>query len=770
MADTRGKKFTIKSFRTHSPMDPTAARSVWSQLAGAVDEIHNRNASLLSFEELYRNAYNLVLHRHGSLLYDGVCDKITQHLTFVAEKVHSAEEGFLLQALQIEWEHHRTTMMMVRDILMYMDRTYVVQSKRRPVYNLGLHLFQTVVWEYKDVKDRCVRSVLDMIAAERNATSVENLHQHDGLLKSVLGMLLELGYSTGMSGGNDPNVPPKSSVYERDFEAIFLATTQEYFRVESLECVSSSSVPAYVQKAEQRLKEEQFRSSRYLAGTSCAPLLCIVETEFIDRHAKTLVENPVSGVATMLRDDRLTDLKKMYELFQRVPPTVEFIRTTLSSCVKQSGEGLINDYERGAADAGTFVRGVLTLRDKYSTIVETSFSSEKKAQKKLKESLERFLNVDSRAAHCLAIYVDESLRSGLRGATEAEINDQLTKVITVFRYLQDKDVFEAFYKQYLAKRLLSNKSVSEDAEKNMVALLKAECGYQFTSKLEGMFNDMRISKDTREAFKAYKQTSLTRTRVDIEVDVLTTGYWPSQTVAPCILPAAVLEAQSDFLKYYLKTHTGRKLQWQTSTGSADIRGNFKPDKGSLRRHELCVSTYQMCILVLFNDQDTLSLKDIREVANIPEEELQRHLISLCTPKHRILKKASRGKAISGDSDTFTYNNNYSSKLKRVKIPLVSMKDCISGKNQGGEANGGAKNAIPAPVEEDRRHLVEASIVRIMKSRKSLHHNDLIAEVSRQLSVRFVPSPPFIKQRIESLIEREYLERDDHDRRVYKYMA
>lgn len=78
----------------------------------------------------------------------------------------------------------------------------------------------------------------------------------------------------------------------------------------------------------------------------------------------------------------------------------------------------------------------------------------------------------------------------------------------------------------------------------------------------------------------------------------------------------------------------------------------------------------------------------------------------------------------------------------------------------------ATGAIPAPVEEDRRHLVEAAVVRIMKACKGLHHNDLIAEVTKQLSFRFVPSPQFIKKRIESLIDREYLERAQDDRSVH----
>jgi len=42
----------------------------------------------------------------------------------------------------------------------------------------------------------------------------------------------------------------------------------------------------------------------------------------------------------------------------------------------------------------------------------------------------------------------------------------------VFRFLEDRDVFERYYKQHLAKRLLSHRSVSDDAERAMIAKLK----------------------------------------------------------------------------------------------------------------------------------------------------------------------------------------------------------------------------------------------------------------------------------------------------------
>lgn len=76
----------------------------------------------------------------------------------------------------------------------------------------------------------------------------------------------------------------------------------------------------------------------------------------------------------------------------------------------------------------------------------------------------------------------------------------------------------------------------------------------------------------------------------------------------------------------------------------------------------------------------------------------------------------------------------------------------------------------AQVEEDRKPQIEAAIVRIMKSRRVLDHNSIVTEVTRQLAPRFLPNPAVIKKRIESLLEREFLERDATDRKLYRYLA
>lgn len=863
------QRFQIRPFRSYVQMDQQSAVGIWSSLASAIDEIHGRNASTLSFEELYRNAYNLVLHKHGLLLYQGVEQQLVHHLTQGADRLAGdVTRDRLLEELACAWNEHRITMVMVRDIFMYMDRTYVPQNRKRPVYELGLELFRRVVWERPiadgsgggdaaaaggngEVKLGEVASdlILHEIHQDR-CDALADAPQRVALLRNLLGMLLELGHADG------------SQVYERDFEEAFLGGSCEFYRVESTSRLGGGekddstdsggtneggkpparySAMEYVHCAQTRIEQERQRAASLdLPHATRTALLRIVETELIERHAKTLVDMEGSGFASLLKvvasappvaagvarapivstagnasseqgaasanvdRDRIADLKTTYDLFSRVPSSVSHLRDALSERIRTDGRSLVRDQETASSPPAAFVRGVLDLRERMSAVVEISMRNEKKAQKRMREAFEFFLNADARAANCLTVYVDELLRVGLRGADEQVVSRELDRVIVLFRYLSDKDVFEAYYKDHLARRLLGNKSGSDEAERAMVSKLKAECGFQFTSKLEGMFNDMRISKETAEKYKSHKKGLAARAAVgannagsprdadnggkpvDVEVSVLTTGYWPSQNVPPCILPKSVKAAMDRFVDYYRNTYTGRKLSWQTCTGTAEIRATFPPAKskgtgGPLRRHELSVSTYQMCILVLFNSKDVLTLAQIRSETNIPEDELRRHLVSLCTSKHRLLRKGSKIKGISGDTDTFTYNGDYTCKMKRVKVPLVTMRDATSGPPGAPGKRSAAEEAllgglvdgssnVPVSVEEDRRHLLEASIVRIMKARKVLSHNDLVAEVTRQLSARFVPHPVLIKKRVESLIEREYLERDESDRKKYRYVA
>mmetsp|Transcript_32787 Transcript_32787/g.101575 ORF Transcript_32787/g.101575 Transcript_32787/m.101575 type:complete len:147 (+) Transcript_32787:82-522(+) len=131
------KRLLIKPFRPHCQMNADQAREIWRSLRVAISEIYDRNASVLSFEELYRNAYNLVLHKHGDLLYDGVKELVESQLRAVADIVVASPDEQLLNQICKGWREHQVTMVMVRDILMYMDRTLFSACSEAPQKSLS---------------------------------------------------------------------------------------------------------------------------------------------------------------------------------------------------------------------------------------------------------------------------------------------------------------------------------------------------------------------------------------------------------------------------------------------------------------------------------------------------------------------------------------------------------------------------------------------------------------------------------------------------------
>ena len=59
--------------------------------------------------------------------------------------------------------------------------------------------------------------------------------------------------------------------------------------------------------------------------------------------------------------------------------------------------------------------------------------------------------------------------------------------MAIFKYLEDKDVFQKFYSKMLSRRLISAQSLSDEAEASMITKLKEAAGFEYTSKLQRMF-------------------------------------------------------------------------------------------------------------------------------------------------------------------------------------------------------------------------------------------------------------------------------------------
>ncbi|TMW93419.1 hypothetical protein EJD97_011726 [Solanum chilense] len=732
-SNQKKRNFQIEAFKHKVVVDPKYAEKTWKILEHAIHEIYNHNASGLSFEELYRNAYNMVLHKFGEKLYSGLVFTITFHLQHISKSIECAQGDLFLEELNRQWADHNKALQMIRDILMYMDRTFVPSTHKTPVHELGLNLWRDNIVRSSNIQMRLLSTLLELILKERDGEVINR-----GLMRNIIKMFMDLG----------------PSVYQEDFEKPFLEISADFYRAESQKFIECCDCGDYLKKAEKRLTEEIERVSHYLDPKTEAKITNVVEKEMIENHMPRLVHMENSGLVNMLLDDKYEDLRRMYNLFRRVTNGLATIRDVMTSHIREIGKQLVTDPEK-LKDPVEFVQCLLNEKDKYDNIIVLAFNNDKTFQNALNSSFEFFINLNARSPEFISLFVDEKLRKGLKGVSEEDVEVILDKVMMLFRYLQEKDVFEKYYKQHLAKRLLSGKTVSDDAERSLIVKLKTECGYQFTSKLEGMFTDMKTSQDTMQGFHTAYGAEL-GDGPSLVVQVLTTGSWPTQPGVTCNLPAELSALCEKFRSYYLGTHTGRRLSWQTNMGTADLKATF----GKGQKHELNVSTYQMCVLMLFNNADRLMYKEIEQATEIPSSDLKRCLQSLaCVKGKNVLRKEPMSKDI-GEDDAFFVNDKFTSKFYKVKIGTV-----VAQKESEPE-----KQETRQRVEEDRKPQIEAAIVRIMKSRKVLDHNNIIAEVTKQLQSRFLANPGEIKKRIESLIERDFLERDNADRRLYRYLA
>ena len=121
----------------------------------------------------------------------------------------------------------------------------------------------------------------------------------------------------------------------------------------------------------------------------------------------------------------------------------------------------------------------------------------------------------------------------------------------------------------------------------------------------------------------------------------------------------LVKYQEIFAKFYHGKYSGRKLQWQPNLGHAVLKASFK---ASVK--ELKVSLFQTLCLLVFNDADTLSLSEIKDLTNIEDSELRRTLQSLACGKARVLQKVPRGKDVA-DNDKFVYNADFTHQVIQI---------------------------------------------------------------------------------------------------------
>ncbi|ELR19099.1 cullin family protein [Acanthamoeba castellanii str. Neff] len=336
---------------------------------------------------------------------------------------------------------------------------------------------------------------------------------------------------------------------------------------------------------------------------------------------------------------------------------------------------------------------------------------------------------------------------------QADLVEEIVDGVTdLYRHCANKDIFVALYQRHLIKRLLlEGSSATEDRELAMLSRLKTAT-VRTIGDLSGLHRcDMAVREvyQSAELSARFKASPFAQgLSTDINVKVISSFLFPYQ-FKPVALPVEFLHAQERYTQFYTDlTAKSKKLFWIPALSSAVVSASFTKGKKEFR-----VSLHQASILFLFNDSSALTLNDILRHTKMDKEECA--LLVKQLVKIKLILSVNAG----GDSNAETFQVHDAFANKRFSINL----NAAQLKLAKGESDQARESAL-----QSRRYSAQAAVVRIMKSRRVLTHNELVSETMAQLKFPFEIG--WLKRVLEALISSGYMARTTRaDQAAYEYL-
>lgn len=617
---TGAKKLVVKNLKTNTSWDSKAyLEKIWGQLDEALALIFKDRHDASSKEDLYRSVENVCRQGGASVIFSRLEGRCRTHVesgikSLLVSKVATDNVTFL-ELVLAEWTRWSRQMSIIRTIVFFLERSYLLSSSKPTIDQLAAQLFRDVVFSDATLRPKIIDGACELVAAARMSDQKLN--------KNLFRQSVELFHAL--------------ATYTSSFEPRFLGKTQEYIVAWSDRMIAEKTIPEYVSLSESLIAAELERCDEFeMDGSTRRDLLVLLEDHLIERKSSQLTSD--GALSGLLESGAVSELAALYSLLDR-RSLGDKLRPAFEKWVDATGTNIVF-----SSNTDDMVIHLLSLKRRLDLVFRTAFQRNEALGHGLRDSFAIFMNKtkkgdatwgtdNTKVGEMIAKYVDQLLRGGVKAIPEvltarrtssvttlppqaqkqpaaeddrensdvdedAEINVQLDQVLDLFRFVQGKAVFEAFYKKDLARRLLMGRSASADAERSMLARLKTECGSGFTQNLEQMFKDVELA---REELQSYKQRLEDRVgyekgkNIDLSVNILSAAAWPTYPDIAVIVPPNVKRAIDDFELHYKSKHTGRKLDWKHALAHCQMRASF--GKGS---KELVVSSFQAIVLLMFN--------------------------------------------------------------------------------------------------------------------------------------------------------------------------
>ena len=714
------------------------------------------------FMDIYTEIYNACTKnsQHGKYVYDALTKFLELKMHQVQKQWHhNPPTPILVQYLEF-FNNYKLSAKFYHHTMDYLNRHWIKREldEGKQVYDINttclilfkLHLFESVksdllvevqllLHQHRQVNITAISHQIDSSAPPPGTVNNTALLQSqlNDLVSSILLFCL-----------NDQNY------YHEQFITPFKEWYSQYaIYYDSLfTTVTTQSLLIYMSHAQFVLKYE------YQLLTNCFNHLFIDELKG-QLHELIIVKyksHIISHLLPFLMELNKTGLSLAYALLDTIQckqPLHDVVYTFIYEHLKDNP--FVEPVgSTGSLNEGNLVFHYISIYNHFIDLMQC-FSNDPGCIASLDRAFTDHLNTIPNIPELLAKQADQSLRKVQSDYDLLQLN--LRNVLTLFKYVQDKDIFHKVYSKGLCKRLLFNASMVE-MEQWMVSQLKELCGYEYTSKLQRLYSDISTSKGLFLELRNLDPV-LNKIQFDVDLSVVSTATWPLVVPKESInLPSTLEEAISSINVAYQNKHVGRKLNFMHSHGRCELK--YTPGKMT---YLLTCSTFQSAALLLFKGPgDQFTVDELVLKLGLGKDILIQHLGILFRAK--ILQgisvptdQLSDALANCTGETIITLNGEFNSKKLKMnlfqflKSNVVDVDEVIN-------------------MDQDRQLVIQACIVRIMKSRKSLKYVVLMNEVIQQLTNKFKPKIGMIKKCIDVLIEKEYLKRDEEDTNTLVYLA
>ena len=575
------------------------------------------------------------------------------------------------------------------------------------------------------LNNKFYHNILFIINNERKTNYLNNLYNIKIFLKSY--QTLSINYDKDLYKEYNINFKDVNSIYKSLFEQRYLSDTKNY-------CISLNitqlSILEYIQNSNKIIELELELCEKNLFKITFEQIKMIFTKNLIlDNH--NYLENNLLDSLKSNNHNVSTQLYKFYEKYcDEILKEDEdnIIAISFSKFCKEYLDTKFKSIEYKETTFKEFMSLILDIYSFLKSIINDIFNNNNFVEKKFDAIFRAKFNTNSSiACENIAKYINFVMKQCNKDNIEIDEHDEFDKIISLLKYVKDKDYLEAFLMKCLSGRLLNKTNL--DFEHILINKLKLLFGGEFINKMNSMMSDIHISKGLSDEYKTHESFDK-----GLEVSVITNFIWNMSKYKQVDYPDSLQTKINSFTNFYNRKFKGRKLEWNNNLISGEVVCHCFNKK-----YIFNASIYQLDILQNFNKLDSIKKENLD--LDSP------HLKSLI--KFNILKEVD---------DNIVLNKDYKSKKIKQSISNYKMKTKENTHNKEKEK-----------IDFDRNLVIQSAIVRIMKTRKTLQHNELISQTVSHID-KFSTQISAIKKNIETLIEKDYLERAEGNRNIYNYLA